>query len=95
MYFHCSSSNAPNGKSSILGSTSSFLGLTLRLPRFNFCMSGVTEVFVFSEERESTSDRQSDPWCGVAGMLGVPKTEPTRAPFTDCGVLKSNPFGCK
>ena len=56
-------------------------------------MSGVTDVF--SDERESTSDSQSDDWSGVAGVPGVSIDEGGRLPFTDCGVLKFNPFGCK
>ena len=78
----------------MVGSTSSFLGRPLLLPKFSFCISGVTDEFLFSDDSESTSESLS--CCGVAGVpvLGVlPIAE--RLLFRDWGVLKSNPLGCR
>ena len=64
------------------------------MPKFSFCISGVTDEFVFSDDSESTSESLS--CCGVAGVpvLGVfPIAE--QLLFCDWGVLKSNPLGCR
>ena len=71
-----------------------FSGRPLLLPKFSFCISGVTDEFVFSDDSESTSESLS--CCGIAGVLvlGVfPIAEWLL--FHDWGVLKCNPLGCR